>query len=62
METFNIHEAKTHLSRLVEQVSAGETIATVGDSGGRGRPELYLEVRRGKVPEDPRRWFRGSPR
>jgi prevent-host-death family protein len=26
METFNIHEAKTHLSRLVEQVSAGETI------------------------------------
>lgn len=45
-----------------EAVSAGETIATVGDSGGRGRPELYLEVRRGKVPEDPRRWFRGSPR
>ena len=26
METFNIHHAKTHLSRLVEQVSAGETI------------------------------------
>ena len=26
MAIFNIHEAKTHLSRLVEQVSAGETI------------------------------------
>jgi prevent-host-death family protein len=24
MRTFNIHEAKTHLSRLVEEVAAGE--------------------------------------
>lgn len=24
METFNIHEAKTHLSRLVEQAAKGE--------------------------------------
>ncbi len=24
MRTFNIHEAKTHLSRLVEQAAAGE--------------------------------------
>ena len=25
-ETFNIHEAKTHLSRLVERVEAGEEV------------------------------------
>lgn len=27
MRTINIHEAKTHLSRLVEEVSAGEEVA-----------------------------------
>ncbi|MEQ1661161.1 MAG: type II toxin-antitoxin system Phd/YefM family antitoxin [Thiobacillus sp.] len=26
MQTINIHEAKTHLSRLLEQVAAGEEI------------------------------------
>lgn len=26
MDTLNIHEAKTHLSRIVERVSGGETI------------------------------------
>ena len=26
METVNIHDAKTHLSRLVERVSKGETV------------------------------------
>lgn len=26
MSTLNIHEAKTHLSRLVEQAAAGETV------------------------------------
>lgn len=32
MRTINIHEAKTHLSRLVDEVSAGEelTIAKAG--------------------------------
>jgi len=43
-----------------EAVSAGEPIATVGDSGGQSRPELYLEVRKGTAPQDPRKWFRGS--
>ncbi len=32
METVNIHEAKTHLSRLVERVLAGESI-TIAKSG-----------------------------
>jgi len=43
-----------------ETVAAGDAIATVGDSGGQARPELYLEVRKGTKPQDPRKWFRGS--
>ena len=46
---------------LGESVAAGEVVATVGDSGGQSRPELYLEVRKGTVAQDPRRWFRGGP-
>jgi len=41
-----------------ERVTAGDTIATVGDSGGRARPELYFEIRKGGRPVDPRPWFR----
>lgn len=41
-----------------ERVTAGDTIATVGDSGGRSRPELYFEIRKGGKPIDPRPWFR----
>ncbi len=43
-----------------ETVEAGDPIATVGDSGGQSRPELYVEVRKGTTPQDPRKWFRGS--
>jgi len=43
-----------------EAVAAGDVIATVGDSGGQSRPELYLEVRKGTAPQDPRKWFRGA--
>jgi prevent-host-death family protein len=32
MATFNIHEAKTHLSRLIERVAAGEEIV-IGKAG-----------------------------
>lgn len=46
---------------LGEIVQAGDVVATVGDSGGQSRPELYLEVRKGTVAQDPRRWFRGGP-
>jgi septal ring factor EnvC (AmiA/AmiB activator) len=45
-----------------ERVTAGDTIATVGDSGGRSSPALYFEIRKGGRPVDPRPWFRsGSP-
>lgn len=40
-----------------ERVTAGDTIATMGDSGGRPRPELYFEIRKGGKPVDPRPWF-----
>jgi septal ring factor EnvC (AmiA/AmiB activator) len=41
-----------------ERVTAGDTIATLGDSGGRPRPELYFEIRKAGKPVDPRPWFR----
>ena len=41
-----------------DRVEGGEVIATVGDSGGRSKPGLYLEIRRGAAPVDPVPWFR----
>ncbi|MGH8250162.1 MAG: murein hydrolase activator EnvC family protein [Steroidobacteraceae bacterium] len=41
-----------------DPVKAGEAIGTVGDSGGRSHPGLYLEIRRGARPMDPVPWFR----
>jgi septal ring factor EnvC (AmiA/AmiB activator) len=41
-----------------ERVTAGDTIATLGDSGGRPRPELYFEIRKAGKPIDPRPWFK----
>jgi murein hydrolase activator len=43
-----------------EKVSAGEAVAAAGDSGGRTRPELYFEIRKGGKPVDPRPWFKSS--
>ena len=43
-----------------ERVTAGDTIATLGDSGGRPRPELYFEIRKGGRPVDPKPWFRSA--
>jgi septal ring factor EnvC (AmiA/AmiB activator) len=41
-----------------EKVSAGDTLATMGDSGGRQSPALYFEIRKAGRPIDPRPWFR----
>ncbi len=62
MKTVNIHEAKTHLSRLLKRVTAGEEILIAkagkpvaklvragGDSGER---PLGTQVGRFRVPED----------
>jgi len=43
-----------------ERVTAGDTIAAAGDSGGRPQPQLYFEIRRGGKPVDPRPWFRNA--
>ena len=43
-----------------ERVTAGDTIATLGDSGGRPRPELYFEIRKAGRPIDPRPWFKSA--
>ena len=41
-----------------ERVSGGDAISTVGDTGGRSVPGLYLEIRRGAKAIDPIPWFR----
>ncbi|MEY4357956.1 MAG: hypothetical protein RL469_1282 [Pseudomonadota bacterium] len=41
-----------------DRVAAGDTVASVGDSGGSGAPGLYFEIRRGARPVDPVIWFR----
>ena len=43
-----------------ERVTAGDTIATVGDSGGRATPALYFEIRKAGRPVDPRPWFKSA--
>ncbi len=62
MQTINIHEAKTHLSRLVEGVAAGEEIiiAKAGKPMARlvalakpaGRRQLGILAGKMAVPDD----------
>lgn len=39
-----------------EWIGAGDTLATVGDSGGKDGPGLYFEIRRDGKPQNPARW------
>ncbi len=41
-----------------DRVEGGEVVSTVGDSGGRSTPGLYLEIRKGAKAIDPISWFR----
>lgn len=43
-----------------DRVAAGDTVASVGDTGGRGEPALYFEIRKGARPVDPAIWFRNN--
>lgn len=64
MTTVNIHEAKTHLSRLVERAASGETVIIakagkpIAKLGPLGQPEAKTRRRLGfmegqiKVPDD----------
>jgi septal ring factor EnvC (AmiA/AmiB activator) len=46
------------LKNAGDEVQAGEAIATVGSSGGQGRPALYFELRKDGQPADPASWLR----
>ena len=37
-------------------VTAGDMIATVGDSGGQNKTGLYFEIRIAGKPSDPQKW------
>lgn len=48
------------LKEAGEWVSTGETIATVGQSGGKREPALYFEIRKSGKPVDPAAWCRAG--
>ena len=52
---------ETVLKDTGDWVAPGDVIATVGDSGGQTQAGLYFELRRGKKPENPRRWITRRP-
>jgi septal ring factor EnvC (AmiA/AmiB activator) len=52
---------ETILKRAGDWVAPGDVLATVGDSGGRARPGLYFEIRKGTRPLNPRRWVTRRP-
>lgn len=41
-----------------EEVSKGQEVGTVGETGSLSGPRLYFEIRRGGEPLDPREWLR----
>lgn len=43
-----------------DTVAPGDTLAAVGDSGGRPSPGLYFEIRQAAKPVDPTPWFSRS--
>ncbi len=48
---------ETLVRQVGDFVTTGETIATVGSSGGHKSAELYLEVRKDGKPQNPVGWF-----
>ncbi|MDI9237882.1 murein hydrolase activator EnvC [Lysobacter sp. LF1] len=46
------------LKDVGERVKRGDTVSTVGSSGGHGRPALYFELRRNGAPVNPGTWLR----
>ncbi|MCK0714786.1 murein hydrolase activator EnvC family protein [Chromohalobacter sarecensis] len=57
----NVMTLYAHLQRfdvgVGAQVTRGDTLAAVGDSGGRDSPALYFEVRKNGDPIDPSDWI-----
>jgi septal ring factor EnvC (AmiA/AmiB activator) len=54
MSLYGYNEAL--LKNVGDEVSAGESIATVGNSGGQESPGLYFEIRKDGKPADPALW------
>lgn len=52
MVTVNVHEAKTHLSRLIAQVEAGEEVVIARN----GRPVVRLSPVQRPGPRQPGSW------
>ncbi|QNP41832.1 murein hydrolase activator EnvC family protein [Lysobacter solisilvae (ex Woo and Kim 2020)] len=46
------------LKDVGSSVKRGDAVATVGSSGGHGRPALYFELRRNGQPVNPNTWLR----
>jgi septal ring factor EnvC (AmiA/AmiB activator) len=46
------------LKNAGDEVQSGEAIATVGSSGGQGRPALYFELRKDGQPANPATWLK----
>ena len=46
------------LRNVGDNVHRGDPVASVGNSGGQGRPALYFELRRNGSPVDPAAWLR----
>jgi septal ring factor EnvC (AmiA/AmiB activator) len=46
------------LKNVGDNVRANEAVASVGSSGGQGRPALYFELRHDGQPADPRTWLK----
>ena len=44
------------LKQIGDEVKAGDTIATIGNSGGSEAPGLYFELRHRSKPFDPLSW------
>ncbi|QCO66778.1 peptidase M23 [Luteimonas yindakuii] len=45
------------LRQVGDRVGRGDTVASVGNSGGQGQPALYFELRRDGKPIDPSTWL-----
>lgn len=45
------------LKKEGDKISAGETIALAGDTGGQSKASLYFEIRRNSKAQDPRAWL-----